>query len=134
MKKYIRVSEEPSHEGNVGIWWYYNGKVVGHYCSLSEGIDHWGYIQFSDAENHATLWDSTIEEQLPEAIDLIPLGYKAIERGRVVYDARSQVYEIICSEKIASDSNAIQLIAEEFNISDLRYEVEPSTHYYVPHF
>jgi len=136
MKLYVRTaeSEESIPSGNVGIWWFYNNKVVGVYCPLSEGVEQWGYVQFSNSENHMTMWEDIIEEQLPEATDMIPLGYRSIERGRVVYDARSQVYEIICSEKIASDNNAIQLIAKEFNISDLRYEVEPSSHYYVPHF
>ena len=116
MKRYINTDDKITPEGNVGIWWYYNGKVVGAYCPLSEGVDHWGYIQFSNSENHMTMWEDVIEEQLPEASDLIPLGYRAIERGRVVYDARSEIYEIICSEKIASDNVAIQLIAKEFNM------------------
>lgn len=133
MKRYIRTIEErPQHEGNVGIWWYYNGTVVGEYCPLSESIEDKNFLQFSATKNHITEWESTIKEQLPEAIDLIPKGYRAIERGRVVYDPRAMVYEIICSQVIASDEQAIQKIAEEFEISDLRYDVIPSYHYYVP--
>lgn len=133
MKRYIRtIEEKPQHEGNVGIWWYYNGKVVGLYCPLSESIEDKNFLQFSVTKNHITEWESIIKEQLPEAIDLIPKGYMAIERGRVVYDPRAMVYEIICSQAIASDEQAIQKIAEESEISDLRYDVIPSSHYYVP--
>ena len=133
MKRYIRTAEpEPQHEGNIGIWWYYNGKVVGEYCPLSEGLEDRGYLQFSKTKNHITEWASTIKEQLPEAVSMIPKGYRSIERGRVVYDPRAMVYEIICSPAIASNDNAINRIAEEFNISDLRYDVIPSSHYYVP--
>ena len=133
MKRYVPSSEQkPLHEGNVGIWWIYGDNVVGEFCPVSEGVDDRGYVQFSLTENHITEWESVIREQLPESVDLIPKGYRSIERGRVVYDIRSQVYEIICSQVIASDKNAIRLIAEEFDIADLRYDVIPSSHYYVP--
>lgn len=132
MKRYIRTTESLPLTGNVGIWWFYNNKVVGEYCPVSDGTNDHGYLQFSTTDNHITLWESTIKEQLPEAVDLIPKGYRSIERGRVVYDIRSQVYEIICSHTIASNENAINLIAKEFDIADLRYDVIPSSHYYVP--
>ena len=133
MKRYIPSNKQlPIHEGNVGIWWYYNDKVVGEYCPVSEGIDDRGYIQFSKTDNHITKWESTIREQLPEALNMLSKGYRSIERGRVVYNARSQVYEIICSQVIASDEIAINLIADAFDIADLRYDVIPSSQYYVP--
>lgn len=56
-----------------------------------------------------------------------------VESGEVVYDIRSQVFEIICSPVIASDENAIKQIAEEFEIAGQRYDVIPSFHYYIPH-
>lgn len=133
MKRYIPSSKQKiTHEGNVGIWWFYNNKVIGEGCPVSDGVDDRGYIQFSLTDNHITLWEKVIREQLPEAIDLISKGYRSIERGRVVYDLRSQVYEIICSHTLASDENAIKLIAKEFDIEDLRYDVIPSSHYYIP--
>ena len=100
MKRYIRSIEQLSHEGNVGIWWFYNNKVIGEYCPLSEAIEDRGYIQFSKTSN-----------------------YIADERGRVVYDPRTMVYEIICSQTVASDRAAISAIAKEFDIADLRYDV-----------
>ena len=133
MKKYVRsVDLQAPHEGNVGIWWFYNNQVVGEYCPVSEGVGDRGYTQFSTTDNHITKWENTIKEQLPEAVDLIPKGYRSIERGRVVYDIRSQIYEIVCSQAVAADAEAIKLIADAFNIADLRYEVVPSSHYYVP--
>lgn len=133
MKLYVRTNEqELPTQGYVGIWWFYNNKVVGEYCPVDEGLDDRGYIQFSKTKNHITEWESTIKEQLPEAIDLISRGYRSIERGRVVYDIKSQVFEIICSQEIAKDRNAIKLIAEEFEISNQRYDVIPSSHYYIP--
>jgi len=133
MKLYVRTNEqELPTQGYVGIWWFYNNQVVGEYCPVDEGVDDRGYIQFSKTKNHTTEWESTIKEQLPEAVDLISKEYRSVERGRVVYDIRSQVFEIVCSQAIADDNNAIKLIAEEFEISDQRYDVIPSSHYYIP--
>lgn len=133
MKRYIRtVEEEIPATGNVGIWWFYNNKVIGEYCPIDEGIDDRGYIQFSKTKNHITEWESTIREQLPEATDLLSKGYRSIERGRVVYNIRSQIYEIVCSPEFGVDENAINLIATEFGISDLRYGVVLSYHYTIP--
>ena len=133
MKRYIRTAEEEVPTvGNVGIWWFYNNKVIGEYCPTDEGVDDRGYIQFSRTKNHITEWESTIKEQLPEAVDLIPSGYRSIERGRVVYNIRSQVYEIVCSYALSENESAIKLIADEFGISSTRYDVVPSPHYEVP--
>jgi len=100
MKRYIRSIEQPQHEGNVGIWWFYNNKVIGEYCPLSEAVEDRGFMQFSKTSNHIT-----------------------DESGRVVYDPRAMVYEIICSQAIASNKAAISAIAKEFDIADLRYDV-----------
>ena len=134
MKRYIRTAESESSvpTGNVGIWWFYDNTVVGEYCPIEDAVDDRGYLQFSKTRNHMTEWESTIKEQLPKAVNLIPKGYRAIERGRVVYDVRSQVFEILCSQEIAEDEIAINLIVEEFNIANQRYDVIPSVHYYVP--
>ena len=135
MKLYIKsIEQESSHEGNVGIWWFYNNRIIGEMCPVSQGVEDGSCIQFSKVDNHITKWESTIREQLPEAIDLIPKGYRSIERGRVVYNYRTQVYEITCSYKIASDDGAIKSIAEAFNIADLRYDVVPLRHYQMPEY
>lgn len=133
MKRYIRAVESESlPTGNVGIWWFYDNTVIGEYCPIEEAVDDRGYLQFSKTKNHITEWESIIREQLPAAINMIPKGYRSIERGRVVYDIRSQIFEIICSQEIEENENAIKLIAKEFDISGQRYDVIPSSHYYIP--
>ena len=113
MKRYIETieSETSMPTGNVGIWWFYDDTVVGEYCPVDEGHVENGYVKFI----------SQMKSDLPE-----------VESGKVVYDIRSKVFEIICSPAIASDENAIQKIAEEFEIANQRYDVIPSSHYYVP--
>lgn len=113
MKRYIKTieSETSMPTGNVGIWWFYDNTVVGEYCPVDKGHVENGYIKFI----------SQMKSDVPE-----------VESGGVIYDIRSQVFEIICSQTIASDENAIKKIAEEFEIADQRYDVIPSSHYYVP--
>ena len=53
--------------------------------------------------------------------------------GVVIYDIRSQVYEIICQPEIASDDKLIKIITDAFDISDLRYDViSCDGHYRLP--
>lgn len=112
MKRYVPAieSETAMPTGNVGIWWFYNDTVVGEYCPIDEGYVENGYIKFT----------TQMKSDLPE-----------VDSGEVIYDIRSQVFEIICSQSIASAENAIKKIAEEFEIADQRYDVIPSSHYYV---
>lgn len=110
MKRYIRTAESElsTPTGNVGIWWFYDNTVEKYSCPIAEGYSKDGYIEFIPQ----------MKSDLPRA-----------ESGEVVYDIRSQVFEIICSQEIAKNENAIKLIAKEFDISDQRYDVIPSSHY-----
>lgn len=138
MKKYPKAMKElaghsSEDDGYVGIWWIYEDNVIGEGCPVDDGVDDRGYIQFDKTKNHITQWESTIKENVPESDwDIIPKGYRSLERGRVVYNIRAQVFEIICSETIANNSAIIEKIAKEFNITNTRYDVIASSHYYVP--
>lgn len=113
MERYAQTiePETSTSTGNVGIWRFYDNNVVGEHCPVDEGYVENGCIKFITQMN----------SDLPGA-----------ESGAVIYDIRSQVFEIICSQTIASDENAIQRIAEKFEIVGQRYDVIPSSHYYVP--
>lgn len=127
MKKYISASYT---NGLVGIWWVYEDIIIGKCVPLDDGVDDHGFIQYSDTKNHMTEWKDTVLNQLPEsAHSIISNGFRCIERGRVVYNIRAQVYEIICSDAVAADANLISKIAEEFEISDKRYDVITDPHY-----
>ena len=103
MKRYVKSTEQqPSHEGNIGIWWLDGSKIQARCCSLDIGFNDNGVIRFS---NHS-IWG-------------VPEG---IIRGSVFYDARCQYYGITGTTNIA-DKDIINKIVESFNISDLRYEI-----------
>jgi len=112
MKRYIRtVESELPMQGCVGIWWFYNNHIDKYDCPVDKGFVKNGYIRSFHNKG----------SDIP-----------GVESGEVVYDIRSQVYEIICSQELAKNTTAIKLIAEAFEISNLRYDVIPSSHYYVP--
>jgi len=111
VKRCIRtVEEEIPATGNVGIWWSYNNKLAHCLkCPLDSGIVSNGFISYSQ--------------------DVIPIGVQNLidsygTFGKVVYDIRSQVYLIVCDQRLTKDRNAIKLIADEFEISDQRWEIK----------
>lgn len=126
MKKYIKADLD---SGCIGLWWIFEDDVIGRIVPLDDGEDDRGFVQYSLTKNHMTEWKSIINEQLPEHIELIPKGYRCIERGRVVYNIRAHVYEIICSKDVAEDPKQIQMIVDTFGLNNVRYDVLDDPHY-----
>lgn len=114
MKRYIRTVESESSvpEGNVGIWWFYNDTVIGEYCPIDEAAqDDWCiHIDYSNTN-----------------YPMFPDGFSISDTcrfGQVIYDARSQVFEILYySSDWKPSMTEIGLIASYFGIQDLRYDV-----------
>lgn len=129
MKRYVKASLT---SGLVGVWWLYGTKVIGRFVPLDDGYDDGRYIHYDDFKNHSTEWLSVLKEQLPEHFDeLYPKMFKCIERGRVVYNIRTQSYEIICSDAISKNKEAIKLIVDAFELEDCRYDIYSDHHYYI---
>lgn len=129
MKKYVKGSLT---SGLVGIWWIYDDKVLGDAVPLDAGYDDGRYIHYDDFKNHSTEWRRVLQDQLTDKFnELYPKGFKCIERGRVVYNIRTQSYEILCSDAVAKNSNIIKLIVDAYDLNNCRYDVYPDHHYYV---
>ena len=129
MKVYIKGSLT---SGLVGIWWIYGDKVIGKSVPLDSGYDDGRYIHYDDFKNHSTEWKSVLQEQIPEKFEeLYPQMFKSIERGRVVYNIRTQSYEIICSEEVAKNPELIQKIVDSYELANCRYDVYADRHYHV---
>ncbi len=129
MKLYIKTS---TTQGLIGIWWYYDEQVIGDAIPISNGFNDHGIIGYDEIRNHSTEWRNTLKTQLPEYFDkLYPLGYKGLERGRVIYDVTTQSYTILCSKAISQDIKAISQIVKFFNLGNCRCDVVPKDHYYL---
>ena len=129
MRRYVKGSLT---SGLVGIWWIYNDEIIGDAIPLDSGYDDGRYIHYDDFKNHSTEWRRILQEQLPDEYStLYPKRFKSLERGRVVYNIRTQSYEIICSEDIKQHPELIAKVVDAFDLSNCRYDVYSDHHYYI---
>lgn len=129
MKRYIISSGSQSF---VGIWWYTDeGRVIGAMCDVKDGYLDGRFVQYSQFKNHMNLWKYVVYHDFDkESADKIyELGYRGLERGRVIYDTMTQVFIITCSEAIAPNKEALSDIKDAFSLSDNRCEIEVLNHY-----
>ena len=112
MKRYVATSESIPLAGNVGIWWLYNDKVIGEYCPIEDAVQEDGCIHID--------YSNTNYPVIPNGVSIDGI----CRFGQVIYDARSQVFEILYYDSDWKPSmTEIQLIASYFGIQDLRYDV-----------
>lgn len=128
MKRYIKASLT---SGLVGIWWIKDDTVVADVKTLDEGYNDGSFINYDEKKNHTTEWRKLIKESFPdEADELISKGYKSLDRGRVVYNLRTQCYEVTCGDAIFNDLEKRRLLIDAFELSDCRYEFVNLGHHY----
>lgn len=104
MKRYITC--QIISEGYVAIWWYDNeqDKVIHQKCLVSEGVEDRGYVVYPDYT----------ESKL---------------HNEVVFEIKTQCYEIILSSDTALDKKVIKMIATECNLLDKQVMIIPDVHY-----
>ena len=134
MKRYIKTPITASYkEGLIAIWWYTDGREFWDFSTTLENAeDDNGFLQYSKTENHLSLWGRALENFVDSKDlrdKLRAKGYKSIERGRVIFNIRTQCYEIICSETLASDTEFKKQCVDYFNLSGNRYDFLPLRHY-----
>lgn len=122
-------------EGLVGIWWYMpTNMIIGYSCSLENGYNDGNYIQYDNVKNHLNLWKQVVKDNTNndnDFNDIYSKGYKSLERGRVIFNLRTQCYEILCSEKLFQNLEFRQNVINQFNLTGNRYEFIKCNHYYV---
>lgn len=99
--------KESYKDGFVAIWWYTDDGEFWDFCKSLDGAeDDHGFLQYSTTKNHMTLWIDAVRSHVSSETmqkEIISKGYKSIERGRVVFNVRTQSYEIICSENLVNN-------------------------------
>ena len=117
----------------VSIWWYTDSREFWDFSvSIDDAAENRGYLQYSNTENHMTLWRkavNTFMEDTAKRDEVIAKGYKSLERGRIVYNIRTQCYEIICSSALVNDPEFRKACVEYFDLSGNRYDFEALAHY-----
>ena len=60
------------------------------------------------------------------------LKQASLDRGRVVYNLRTQCYEVTCGDAVFNDIEKRKLLVDAFELSNCRYEfVNLGTHYHI---
>lgn len=126
-----RYLKESRGDGLVGIWWYTGTDIIGVSKSVDDGEIDGPYVQYSNTENHLTLWRKVISSNFSsiEANNIISKGYKSLERGTVIYDLRTRTYLVTCSNDLINNIEFRKKIIYYFNLNDDRVDFEPLSHY-----
>jgi hypothetical protein len=128
------IIKESRNESLVGIWWYTdNGEFWDFSTDLDSAENDYGYLQYSKTKNHLNLWKTACDKYITDSRERTAVynkGYKSIERGRVVYNIRTQCYEVICSKELVNDINFRDKCVKHFNLSGNRVDFEALNHYY----
>ena len=119
--------------GLVAIWWYTDsGEFWDFVKTLDDAEDDHGFLQYSVTQNHMTLWMDAVRANVSDPDkqkSIISNGYKSIERGRVVFNIRTQSYEVTCSDALVNDTEFRSRCIERFNLSGNRYDFIAIRHY-----
>lgn len=134
MKRYIKTPITASYkEGLISIWWYTDdGEFWDFSTTMDDAVESYGYLQYSTEKNHLNLWKkavNTFVDDESKRNEIVAKGYKSIERGRVIFNIRTQSYEIICSETLVNDPVFRRDCIKYFNLSGNRYDFEALPHY-----
>lgn len=119
---------ENYRNAKVGIWWWTGNEILARDCYYEDGENDGQYIQYSNTENHLTLWNNIRKEYNDK--NLMDKGYKYLERGRVIYNIRSRVFEIICSEEVVYDDKFRKACVNYFNLNGCRHDFIALNHYH----
>lgn len=130
MKRYIKASRG---DELIGIWWYTDsGDIWGVTKPTDDGVLDGMNIQYSDKDNHMTLWSSVLKDNVDdeeEISEYLKKGFRCLERGRVIYNTAAMVYQIICSKDIINNESFRSAVVDYFQLDSARYEFVPLDHY-----
>lgn len=134
MKRYVETPITTSYkEGLISIWWYTDdGEFWDFSTTMNKAVESYGYLQYSIEENHLNLWRkavNTFVKDISKRNEIIARGYKSLERGRVIFNIRTQAYEIVCSKNLINNAAFRNTCVKYFNLSGNRYDFEALPHY-----
>ena len=119
--------------GLVSIWWYTDDGQFWNFSKTMDSADeHYGYLQYSETQNHMTLWRQAVKDHIKDKSEqdaIIAKGFKSFERGRIVYNIRSQCFEITCSSALFTDRSFRNSCIDYFGLKGNRYEFVKLDHY-----
>ncbi|MFA5071336.1 MAG: hypothetical protein WC511_03085 [Candidatus Pacearchaeota archaeon] len=117
----VAVTHRASDIPTVGLWWYFNGVVVGH-PEKAENCENGA--QICTGKEHNRVWPFLQKEYAEKYPEVLDVAYNQVERGRVWYIPADKSFLITCSTNIKKDGVAIQKIQNFFNLFGKRVVVQ----------
>lgn len=119
--------------GMVSIWWYTDDGEFWDFSKYMDDADErYGYLQYSNTQNHMTLWRQAVKDHVSDKSNqdaIVAKGYKSYERGRIVYNIRTQCFEITCSSTLFQNREFRDSCVDYFGLRGNRYEFVKLDHY-----
>jgi hypothetical protein len=94
----------------VGIFYLINGRIVSENAPVSK-IEPLGAV-YSYPREHWTLW-SELQDNDP---DLNGMDWRALPRGRVVYNGKTRKFDVVADRHILEEDSAIASILKDFHL------------------
>lgn len=108
----------------VGIFWVYNGKVIGKARDISEGVGANGWIDTPD--QHVTLWE---RETVFARLRADCAGYESVPRGRVVWSGRDHQAVVYMDKKLLRSAPTKKKVAAFFGLDPAAVQWKSDPHY-----
>jgi hypothetical protein len=101
----------------VGIWWYWNGKILAYREPWTAVVDDGGFL-CTEVE-HIKHW-RFIQDVYPE---LKSYKYDDFPRGRVWYRKSDNRFSITCSEEFSKDRVGLKAVRDNFDLNNRRFQI-----------
>lgn len=108
----------------IGIFWAYEGKVIGKARDLNEGIGVDGWVDSPD--DHFRLWE---QDPAFRSLRHMEVEYQDIPRGRAVWYEKTNSPVIYMDKKLLTSAAAKKKVVAFFDLSENNIEWKPDPHY-----
>lgn len=118
------VQGEQIHSaGEVGIFWFFKGKILSDSVPLALGDEYGDFINGSS--DHCTFW-ANIRRKVPGSDQY---EYDQVPRGRVVYNKKIDRFFVYGSEDLVSDEQRKAVVVSTFRLPAAKTTFKSDEHY-----
>ena len=109
--------------GEVGIFWFFNGRVIHDSVPFTQGEEYGDFV--NGRSDHCSFWRD-IQRRVPA---LAMLEYDQVPRGRVVYRKKDATFLVYGSEQFIGSTVQKGLVADSFNLPLKKTVFKTDEHY-----
>jgi len=113
--------------GEVGIYWFFQGMLLGSWVPCTLGEDYGDFVNGPD--DHVHFWprlQNSLRKKLPA---LGHYEYDQVPRGRVIYRKPDDTFIVLGSERFVRNEGQQREVLKEFCLLDKRVVIKSDEHY-----